>query len=110
MPDEWRLPVIYPDTEYHRQHMETWCDGTALRAEGGVGPPPSEYGFVHLAHMSGYCAARAAVHEWQYDLWALPPGVLVTVGVAFIVLLLICGWVCCACSRLHCRGLKLSMV
>ena len=98
------LPAIWPSDAAHREHMESWCNGTNLRdgtnLRGGIGPGPNTGGYLHRQHMVGYCAAKAAVHSMASELWAGPPYVF-----AALAMLMIC-FCCCFCCRWCCVPIR----
>ena len=90
-------PDTWPDTQSHRMHMDSWCDGLLVRPTGGVGIDP-HLNKVHLQHHIGYCAARAAVHSLADGLWAGPSLVY---QILLVVIVAAC-FLCYQCVRCLC--------
>ena len=94
------VPSIWPADAFHREHMDTWCNGTALRETGGVGLSPFIGSVGHINHMAGYCKARGAVHAYADELWAGPPKVAFAVVALAAALMCLCTrLVICACCH-----------
>ena len=88
--EDFLLPDIYPDDAEHREHMSSWCDGTALAEAGGVGPNPKFMGSIHMLHMASYCRARAIAHSTLDDIFAGPVGTFMVFGSPVLAVVLCC--------------------
>ena len=95
------LPRIWPGEPLHRGHMEAWCNGTELKSSGGDAANPHVGGYLHMQHMSGYCRAKALVHNLGDEVWAGPPAVMISVLLALALVCLaavLFSWrICCCC-------------
>ena len=88
--EDFLLPHIYPDDAEHREHMSSWCDGTALAEAGGVGPNPKFMGSIHMLHMASYCRARAIAHSTLDDVFAGPVGTFTVFGSMAVLAVVLC--------------------